>query len=134
MMLRANRVNSTTTMVYNYLVRQGSITKTQGDKGKIRKNIEDRMIIIERYNTYIKQYPECQWLHEMRSGIVVSVVASVAQHQYLMRKEYIERLRSAKVFPLTMAAKQGETYLRKARIINISPRLAVELLHLKNKS
>lgn len=60
------------------------------------------------------------------------MLASVAQYLYSERKEYIKRLKELKVFPLTMMAKQGKTYLRKARIINTSPRFAVELLHLKN--
>lgn len=133
MMLAAKRVNSTTRKVYNYFWREGSITLTQGDIKKVRRNVEDVFTVIEHYNGYIARYPKCQWLKQMRSGMVVSVLAEVAQYLYFERKEYIRRLKGLGVFPLTMETKQGKTYLRKARIINISPRLIVELLHLKNR-
>lgn len=131
MMLRAKRVNSTTTTVYNYLVRQGSITKTQGDKTKIRKNLEDSLLIIDKYRQYREQCPECVWLYNMQSGLSAGVLTTVAREFYSERKDYIKRLRDMNVFPLRIAD-QGRTYKRRARLINISPRLAVELLHWKN--
>lgn len=131
MMLGAKRVNSTITIVYNYLVRQGSITKVEGDVDKVRKNVEDCIKIIAQYNRYIAQYPNCLWLRNMRSSMVVSVCCSIAQYLYARRNEYISQLESMRVFPLTLA-NQGKTYSRKARLINISPRLAVKLLHFKN--
>ena len=131
MMLRAKRVNSTQTIVYNYFVRQGSITKTQGDKGKIRKNLEDRMKIIETYSHYIEQYPSCHWLKNMQSNMAVGILTTVAQEFYAERMAYIGRLQALNVFPLSLAD-QGKSYIRKARLINLSPRLTIELLHLKN--
>lgn len=130
MMLKAKRVNSTQTIVYNYFIRQGSITQTQGNKEKIRKNIEDRLLIIDKYRQYIEQYPTCVWLKNMQSSMVAGVLMTVAQEFYNERKEYISRLKALNVFPLTIAD-QGRTYGRKARIINISPRLLVFILHLK---
>lgn len=118
MMLRAKRVNSTQTIVYNYFVRQGSITQTQGNKKKIRKNIEDRMKIIESYSCYIEQYPTCIWLKNMQSNMAVGVLTTVAQEFYNEWKEYISRLKAFKVFPLSVAD-QGKTYKRRAMLINI---------------
>ena len=131
MMLRAKRVNSTQTIVYNYFVRQGSITQVQGNKEKIRKNLEDRMRIIETYSGYIKQHPTCKWLKNMQSSMVAGVLTTVAQSFYQEKKEYISRLKALNVFPLSIAD-QGRTYERKARIINLSPRLLVLILHLKS--
>jgi len=130
MMLCAQRVNSTQTTVYNYFVRQGSITKTQGNKAKIRKNIEDSMSIIETYSAYIERYPACRWLKNMQSSMIASVLMTVAQSLYSERKEYISRLKAFNVFPLSIAD-QGRTYKRRAMLINISPRLAVLILHFK---
>lgn len=118
MMLRARRVNSTQTIVYNYFIRQGSITKTQGDKEKIRKNLEDRMKIIETYSAYLKQHPSCLWLKNMQSNMVSGVLTTVAQSFDQERKEYISRLKALNVFPLSIAD-QGKSYIRKARMINI---------------
>lgn len=117
MMLKAKRVNSTQTIVYNYFVRQGSITQVQGNKEKIRKNLEDRMKIIETYSAYIEQYPECRWLKNMQSSMVAGVLTTVAQSFYSERREYIMRLKALKLFPLSIAD-QGKTYRHRAMFIN----------------
>ena len=118
MMLRAKRVNSSQTIVYNYLVRQGSITKTQGDKTKVRKNLEDRMKIIEKYSEYIDQNPQCKWLKNMRSSMVEGVITTVAREFYAERNEYIKRLKGISVFPFSID-NQGSTFARRAHLINI---------------
>lgn len=118
MMLRAKRVNSTQTTVYNYFVRQGSITKTQGDEEKIQNNIDNRLFIINKYRQYIKQYPTCGWLKNMQSNMVAGVLTTVARSFYPDRKKYIERLRTLNVFPLSIAD-QGRTYVRRALLINL---------------
>lgn len=131
MMLRAKRVNSTRTIVYNYFIRQGSITQVQGNKEKIRKNLEDRMKIIETYSKHIEQYPECRWLKNMQSSMVAGCLATVAQSFYLERKEYISRLKTFKVFPLSVAD-QGMTYVRRAKILNMfGPRIYCLFMHMK---
>ena len=118
MMLRAKRVNSTTTIVYNYLVRQGSITKTQGDKIKIRKNIEDSLFIIDRYKQYREQHQDCLWLYNMQSVMVSGVLTNIARTFYVERNEYEARLKEMKAFPLSIAD-QGKTYKRRAVLINL---------------
>ena len=63
--------------------------------------------------------------------MAVGILTTVAQSFYQERKEYISRLEALNVFPLSLAD-QGKSYIRKARLINLSPRLTIELLHLKN--
>lgn len=118
MMLCSKRVSSTTTIVYNYLLRQGSITKAQGDKTKILKNIEDRLLIIDKYRQYIEQYPQCRWLKNMQSSMAEGVLTSIMREFYNDRKVYIARLQSMNVFPLSIAD-QGKTYKRRALLINL---------------
>ena len=131
MMLRAKRVNSTTMTVYNYLVRQGSITKTQGDKSKIRKNVEDQMTVMQRYSELIEQHPDCRWLRNMQSSIAAGILTSIARSFYEERKKYISRMREMSVFPLSIT-NQGNTYARRARIINIfGPRIYCLIMWLK---
>ena len=117
MMLAAKGVNSTTMVVYNYLVRQGSITKVQGDKQKMQKNLEDQMKIIGTYSKHIELYPTCVWLKNMQSSMAAGVLTTVAREFYSERSKYIARLREMKVFPLRIAD-QGRTYKRRATIIN----------------
>lgn len=131
MLLRAKKVNSTTTVVYNYLVRQGSITKVQGDIEKQRKNTEDQLDIIRNYTELIMQNPTCKWLRHMQSGMAVGILTSVALHFYKERKEYIRRLKAQKVFPLAIAD-QGKTYVRRARLINaFGPHIYCAVMHMK---
>lgn len=133
MMLRAKRVNSTTTIVYNYLVRQGSITKTQGDKTKIRKNVEDQMSVMQRYSELIEQHPDCRWLRNMQSSMAAGVLTSIARSLYEERKAYIERLKEIKVYPLSIT-NQGKTYARRARLINaFGPYIYCVIMHIMNK-
>lgn len=119
MMLRAKRVNSTQTIVYNYFVRQGSITQTQGHKEKIRKNIEDSMTIISRYQRYREQYPNCQWLCRMQSSMSVGTITSIARELFEDRYEYISRFHELRVFPAIIAEDQGRTYRHRALLINL---------------
>ena len=132
MMLCANRVNSTTTIGYNYLIRQGSISHVQGNVDKLRKNVEDFMLIIAKYNIFIADHPSCQWLKNMRSSMVTSVIANLAQGLYTERDKYLLRLKEMKVYPLSIAD-QNPTYKRRARMINVSPRMMVALMHWRNK-
>lgn len=131
MMLRAKRVNSTTKIVYDYFLRPGSITKTQGDKTKVRKNLEDRMKIIEKYSEYIDQNPQCKWLKNMQSSMAEGVITTVAREFYAERNEYIKRLKGMSVFPFSID-NQGRTYERRARIINfLGPRIFCAIMHFR---
>ena len=118
MMLTAKRVNSTPIVVYNYLVRQGSITQAQGNKEKLRKNVNDFLFVIESLSKQMTKHPNCQWLQRMISSMAVGVLTHVAMAFYDERKEYICRLQDLKVFPLEIAD-QGKTYARRAWLINL---------------
>ena len=118
MMLRAKHVNSTQKVVYNYLHRPGSITMTEGNKEKVRKNLEDEIRVIQNLVHLQETYPNCIWLRNMYSDMASGVLTTVAMDFYNERKEYIRRLRELQVFPLNIAD-QGRTYVRRARIINV---------------
>ena len=118
MMLNAKKVGSTGKVVYNYFWREGSITLTRGNKEKIRKNLDDRMEIIEKYCELQKQHPACVWLRNMQSSMVAGVLTTVAREFYQERDVYIKRLRECNVFPVAIAD-HGKTHARRARIINV---------------
>lgn len=118
MMLAAKRVNSTPIVVYNYLVRQGSITQAQGNKEKLRKNVNDFLFVIDSLSKQMTKHPSCQWLRRMISSMAVGVLTRVAMSFYDERKEYIRCLQELNVFPMVIAD-QGKTYARRAWIINL---------------
>lgn len=119
MLLAAQRVASTDTMVYDYLVREGSITKVGANLDKKRRNIEDSMIIVERLGGLLKQHPTCVWLRRMQCSMAAGIIHSVIAVFPAERRDYVRRLRQWHVFPLVIA-NQGRTYARRARIMNIS--------------
>ena len=129
MMVRAKRVASTDTIVYNYLMREGSISNAV-NRSKQKKVLDDKMHLIAtlqqqaidlkkggRYNC---------WYQDMISDTVVSVIGMLGVAFYEEKDSYLEQLHKLNVFPIKNRS-------LKARLINISPRLSVELLHLKNK-
>lgn len=119
MLLAAQRVASMDTMVYDYLVREGSITKVGANVDKKRRNIEDSMLIVERLGGLLEQHPSCVWLRRMQSSMAAGIVQSVITTFPAERRAYVRRLRQWHVFPLAIA-NQGRTYVRRARIMNIS--------------
>lgn len=129
MLCHAKRVASTDTIVYNYLLsRQGSITNAV-NRSKQKKVLDDKMRLIGemlRQSNELKQKGLCyMWFERMIADTVISIVGILSSHFYNEKKEYIERLKKNDVFPIKSKS-------IKARFINMSPRLAVELLHLKN--
>lgn len=132
MLLNASRVNTSPFVIYNYFVRQGSITKVEGNQLKQRKNIEDGMRVIQTLFSMKEQYPHCQWFRNMISFYATSVLTHVANSFYNEREKYIRLLEDMKVFPL-IVADQGKTYARRARMINwFGANTYCMIIHTKN--
>ena len=128
MLGRANRVASTDTIVYNYLVREGSITKAVVQSKK-KKAMDDKIRLIatlrQQAIALMKRGRYNRWYEVMISAIVVGLIGNISGDYYENRMEYIEQLRQIRVLPIRPIS-------WKARLINISPELTVELLHFKN--
>lgn len=129
MLSRAKRVASTNEVVYNYLVRRGSISRANIHE-KQRKVLEDKMRLIAEMQ---RQADELQkkglsnaWFSCMIADTVLSIISMLSVDFYSVKDAYLHHLNTMNVFPI---AKKSF----KARLINLSPRLAVELLHIKNK-
>jgi hypothetical protein len=129
MLVRAQRVASTNTVVYNYLQREGSITKAV-NRSKQQKVLDDKMRLIgemQRQSNELQDKGLCNaWFSRMIADTVISVIGILSVDFYNERKEYLTQLKQMNVYPLT-------SKLPKAKLINFSPRLAVEILHIKNR-
>lgn len=128
MLVKAKRVASTETVVYNYLMREGSITNAV-NRSKQKKVLDDKMHLIA---TLQKQAMDLRksgrynrWYADMISDTVVSVIGMLSISFYTEKGPYLARLKEMEIYPIASRS-------LKARLINISPRFAVELLHLKN--
>lgn len=128
MLTKAQRVASTDTIVYNYLVRKGSISRAN-NRDKQRKVLDDKMHLIKslqqqavalhksgRYNI---------WYSRMIADTVISIIGVLSDEFYNEKDAYLGQLKAMDVYPI-------DSHSIKARFINLSPKLAIELLHLKN--
>ena len=130
MLLRTKRVASTDLVVYNYLWREGSITLSQKDINKMRKQLQDKMGLLERLNKWGNQVADRRWFDSMISGMLVNIVGIIASNFYGERKEYIRLIKALDILPITTyhIAPRAQ---RKVRLINMSLRLAVMILHVR---
>ena len=128
MLLRADWVASTDFVVYNYLWREGSITLSQKDIAKQRKQLQDKMRLLERLNKWGNQVADRRWFDSMISSLVVNIIGIIASTFYDERKEYIRQIKALDILPITTyhIAPRAQ---RKVRLINMSLRLAVMVLH-----
>ena len=128
MLVKAHRVASTNTVVYNYLQREGSITKAV-NRSKQQKVLDDKMRLIGEMQRQSKELQEKglnnAWFSRMIADTVISVIGILSVDFYDERKGYLVQLKAMNIYPL-------HSNKAKARLINLSPRLAVELLHIKN--
>lgn len=131
-LLKAQRVASTSVVVYNYVMREGSITQEGVDVKKRQQNVKDALFVIKRLNKLIDTHPRCTWLLKMRSDLAVSVLNTTADYLYLQRKTNMEALRKLHVFPLTSPYPEKSTKY-KTYLINLSPSIALYLFHMLHK-
>ena len=132
MLLYAKRVASTDLVVYNYLWREGSITLSQKDINKMRKQLQDKLALIGKLNTLGSSVANRRWFDGMISGLVINVVGIIAQYFYKERKEYIKEIKSLGVLPIKNI-NVAPRAVKKLKLINISPALAVLILRLREK-
>lgn len=128
MLSRANRVASADTIVYNYLIRKGSITKAvvqskkkkaMDDKIRLVATLQKQAIDIKKRGRYNK------WYEVMITAIVIGIIGNVSSDYYDNRTEYLKSLYQMNVFPIKPIS-------WKARLINLlGPKIYCKLMHLR---
>lgn len=133
MLLRTKHVASTDFVVYNYLWREGSITLSQKDTAKMRKQLQDKLNILSKLNEWGKSVSDRRWFDSMISGMVINVVGILASSFYSERNEYIRQIKALDILPITTyhIAPRAQ---RKVKLINMSLPLAVMILHIRDKN
>ena len=129
LLYRAQRVSSIDLMVYNYLIRKGSITQSV-DERKKRKLLDDELSLIDSLKSQMLYVTDKRWFEGMVALVVLSIIGCVSLYYFDDRREYLKKLYAKQVFPLSdYHASAGAK--RKIRWANISPRLLCVLIHLK---
>lgn len=129
LLLKASRVTSTDLMVYDYLIREGSITQSVDEKKK-RKVLNDLFLSICSLQELMKEVGDKRWFLGMVSQVTLSLCSYVVDHFYESSHEVIEQLKMKDVFPLTKYHATRSNKL-KIRILNVSPYLLIALLRWK---
>jgi hypothetical protein len=128
MLTRAKQVTSTETVVYNYLMREGSITNAV-NRSKQKKVLDDKMRLISTLQMQAADLKKSgrynRWYKDMISDTVVSIIGILGVDFYNEKETYLSKLKQLQVYPLRPKS-------LKVRLINISPKIMVELLHYKN--
>ena len=130
-LLKANGVASTDRVVYNYLWREGSITLT-GNKEKLRKQLRDKLMIVEKLNVLGKSISNRQWFDTMISSLMIGIINLLATILYEERMDYVKQIQSLKIFPLTtfhIPTKAKE----KIKLMNLSINLSLLLTRIRQK-
>ncbi len=130
LLLKAERVSSTDTMTYNYLMRQGSITKSVDEKLK-RKVLDDKLLLIDSLQEQMKDVKDKRWFEGMIAQTVLSVLGYVNENYYHERSDFCKVLKMKKVFPLS-PYHSTKSASRKIAIANVSPMVLCWLLR-KNR-
>ena len=131
MLVKANRVTSTSLIVYNYLMRQGSITKGI-DRERKRKILEDKISLIDSLQLQMNEVDDTRWYQGFIAQLTIGIISSISQFFFGERRLYLSRLKEKKVFPLypyhlTRFAR------RKVFIANVSPLLLCVSLRVNNR-
>lgn len=127
---QANKVTSTDLMVYNYLLRQGSITKSVSIE-KRRKVLEDKFLLVASLKQQMQNKSDKRWYEGMISATVISIFSCITTDFYIEKLEYLNRLKGLNIYPLSYyhASKVAD---RKIKLINFSPMIFCWMLKLKN--
>ena len=128
MLCKANRVASTNTVIYNYLMREGSITNAI-NRSKQKKVLDDKIHLIATLQQQAEELHKSgrynRWYRDMISDNVVSIIGMLSVEFYDERNTYLKQLDQLNIYPL-------ESKSLKARLINISPCMVIFMLHFKN--
>lgn len=130
LLLKAQRVTSTNMMVYNYLMREGSITQSV-EEAKKRKVLADKLLLVDSMKSQIQRVGDKRWFEGMIAQTAISIVSYVAANYYSQRKEVMKALVEKDIFPLS-TYQASQTGKRKISWANISPNLLCFMLYLKN--
>ena len=129
MMLRAQRVNATQTIVYNYLTRQGSITKKY-DKEHIRKKNDSLMLVNLSLLRLLEKMKDRRWLKGCIADNVLNILNNTATYDYESVSSVIDTIRKNNMLPL-QGYKVRKIIMLRYGIINLSPRLYCWLRHIR---
>lgn len=129
LLVKAQRVTSINLMTYNYLMREGSITKSVDEKKKI-KVLNDKYLLIDSLKKQMSIVSDKRWFEGMIAQTALSIMGCISKNYYKERKPFLCTLKNIKVFPLSDYHSIAPAK-RKIKIANLSPAMLCWFMHFK---
>lgn len=130
MLVRARRVTSVDCLVYNYLMRPGSITQGLTNE-KQRKVLNDKMGLIAALLEQKKNISDTRWFDGMIGQTVISILGMLGLLFFKEKRIYIARLKEMSVFPISNYHCTSRNKKR-VSLINLSPLAYCWFIRIKN--
>lgn len=131
MISKSQRIASTDTIVYNYLMREGSITKAI-NKDKQKKVVEDKIKLVDSLLKHSKDLQNMSWFERMIASTVLSLLTMISVNVKDEKSYVLDKLNKMNVYPLS-TFHNSSSAIRKIKLINFSPKLFCFLVGLKNR-
>ena len=133
-LMKAERLNICDTVVYDYLERSDSLVNASSPRA-VQRKIDGSFMLLDLLQDEMKDISNnaiLDWYHRMIAHSVLSLLTMIAVYQYDQGKEYLIRLKRYNILPLSKN-RTSKKNVRKIKLINISAKLYLRLIHLKNQ-
>ncbi len=131
MLVNAQRINATQKTVYNYLWRNGSITK-EYTKEHIQKKIQSLIQVNTSLQNLLRFVNDKSWINGCVADNVYAILNNVAVYDYGSASYWINMIEERSMLPLRGCKIRKMTRLRYF-VINFSPHLYCWLRHIRIK-
>lgn len=131
MIIKAERIASSDAIVYNYLMREGSITKAI-NKDKQRKVVEDKIKLIDSLLEHSNGLEDKSWFERMIASTVLSLLTMISVKVNDEKSYVLDTLNKMNVYPLS-TLHNSSSAIKKIKLINFSPKLFCFLVGFKNR-
>ena len=131
LLIKAKRVGSTQTIVYNYFWREGSITKTYNIE-HVRKKVDSLHQVNRSLQQLLPMVSDKRWINGCMADNVYAMLNNVAAYDYEEVPSWIDRLKKDKMLPLRGYKIRKMTKLRYG-MINMCPRIYCWMRNMRKK-
>ena len=132
-LMKAERLNICDKVVYNYLERSNSLVNAQSPKA-VQRKINGGLMLLDLLTNQLKEIDNKKvivWYKRNIRLAVSTLLTLIGLYHYDTHKQYLQKIYSFGVFPLSNYRLESFRIKCKITFINISPTLYVKLLHLK---
>ena len=134
-LMKAERMNITNIIAYNYLERMDGLVKISNPKA-IQRKIDGQLLLLKLLNNEMETINNdgiLSWYKNMKAHSAFSLITMVACYFYSERKSYIKKLKELNALPLIYNNKTTKKSAKKMKLVNFSVSLFMYLMNLKNK-